>query len=359
MLLCLAAVILSILVFRAGYRIARDESTPRHCDKQAVIPDCEQILHSNALDPPARLREHSVNTLCRLSGSYGDLTLYKHVPHRSPSKLENFAPQNGALQLVFSELHHPDSPAKAEIIVATADTFKGLVSGLKSDATHQFVYAAGSAKGVIPLQNPYAGCTQVYLTRSGSRDSMPNKCVATIMLRPQLRSGEVVYSPWFHSHRYGLQAKMRDMYSNDWPTSKDLTIEESLLRPFLSGLDVLINQLRAALGDPLRPNGSRRAAIVMVANEGVMDLLLNFICSAQAAGVDLGSVIIFLGQPEYAPLVESMGAKAMLVYLFVLFYCVLLLYCFCIASVLLLYCFCITCFGRLLRFENSGSWTLQ
>ena len=101
---------------------------------------------------------------------------------------------------------------------------------------------------------------------------MPNKCVATIVLQSQPHSESLTYSPWFHSHRYGFQAKMRDMYSNDWPTSKDLTIEELLLRPVLSGLDCLVKQLLTALGDPLRSNGSRRAAIVVVANEGVMDL---------------------------------------------------------------------------------------
>jgi len=311
MLLRLAAVLLSTIVFYAGYRMARDDRTLQHCNKRSTTPDCEEISDTNALESHARLKDHHANRLCPLFDSYGDLALYKHVPRRSPSKLLNFAPLNGALQLVFSELHHPDSPAKAEIIVATPGTFKGLVSGREGMAARQFIYSTGASKGVAPLQNPYADCTQVYLTRSGSRDSMPNKCVATIMLRPQLYGRGSTYSPWFHSHRYGLQAKMRDMYSNDWPTSKDLATEESLLRPVLSGLDVLTKQLRAALGDPLRSNGTRRAAIVMVANEGVMDLLLNFICSAQAAGVDLGSVVIFLGQPEYAPLVESMGAKAM------------------------------------------------
>jgi hypothetical protein len=33
----------------------------------------------------------------------------------------------------------------------------------------------------------------------------------------------------------------------------------------------------------------------MVANEGVMDLALNFICSAEGAGIDLTSVVMFVG----------------------------------------------------------------
>ena len=118
------------------------------------------------------------------------------------------------------------------------------------------------------------------------------------------------YSPWYHSHRYGLQAKMRDMYSNDWPTSKDRGAESPQLGPILSGLPVLVKQVRRALGDANKPDGTRRTAIVMVANEGVMDLLLNFICSARSAGVDLSSVLVFLGQKKYSALIESMGAQA-------------------------------------------------
>ena len=43
--------------------------------------------------------------------------------------------------------------------------------------------------------------------------------------------------------------------------------------------------------------------------------MLNFICSCHsgAADVDLDTLVVFLGQPEYAPLIESMGAKAVYV----------------------------------------------
>ena len=37
-------------------------------------------------------------------------------------------------------------------------------------------------------------------------------------------------------------------------------------------------------------------AIVMVANTGVMDLLLNFICSSEAAKIDLKNVVVFVGE---------------------------------------------------------------
>jgi hypothetical protein len=42
---------------------------------------------------------------------------------------------------------------------------------------------------------------------------------------------------------------------------------------------------------------------VMVANEGVMDLLLNFMCSAESTNVDISSVIVFVGEERYVSLV--------------------------------------------------------
>lgn len=41
-----------------------------------------------------------------------------------------------------------------------------------------------------------------------------------------------------------------------------------------------------------------------------MDLLLNFICSAEAAKIDISSVVVFVGDIKYVSLVENMGAKA-------------------------------------------------
>ena len=65
------------------------------------------------------------------------------------------------------------------------------------------------------------------------------------------------------------------------------------------------------VGEPLLPDGKRRTLTIMAANEGVMDLLLNLLCSAKYAGdVDLSSFIVFVAQPEYVPVVESMGVKA-------------------------------------------------
>jgi hypothetical protein len=42
-----------------------------------------------------------------------------------------------------------------------------------------------------------------------------------------------------------------------------------------------------------------------------MDLLLNFLCSAEEINLDLKSVIVFVGDEKDVKLVEAMGANAM------------------------------------------------
>jgi hypothetical protein len=42
-----------------------------------------------------------------------------------------------------------------------------------------------------------------------------------------------------------------------------------------------------------------------------MDLALNFMCSAEAAGIDPSTVMIFVGKKGDVDLVENMGAQAM------------------------------------------------
>ena len=57
--------------------------------------------------------------------------------------------------------------------------------------------------------------------------------------------------------------------------------EPGLLRPFLEDYEQLVADFKAKFGNPILPNGERKMVIVMVANAGVIDLLLNFVCSAE------------------------------------------------------------------------------
>lgn len=113
-------------------------------------------------------------------------------------------------------------------------------------------------------------------------------------------------------HRYGTTALKTDQYQEDYPREygKPDDDEQILTLPFLKEYDNLLKMFREKMGDPILPSGERRMAIVMVANEGVMDLLLNFICSAEEVDLDLKSIVVFVGNEDSIELVENLGANA-------------------------------------------------
>lgn len=61
------------------------------------------------------------------------------------------------------------------------------------------------------------------------------------------------------------------------------------------------------MGEPIGPDGQRRIVTIMVVNSGVMDLLLNFMCSARAAKIDLSDTLVYVGQASDVKLIENLG----------------------------------------------------
>jgi hypothetical protein len=182
----------------------------------------------------------------------------------------------------FPFLHHPASPAKWNYFF-----------------THNRDWETNTIKG--------SPCQEVYLTRTGSRASQPNKCVAVGIIGA---GGE---SPVQQSHRVGFTALNTDQYQKDFPQdyANPRNNENLLLLPFLQSLSHLTAEFRAKMGEPIdTATGKRRTAIVMVANEGVMDLLLNFMCSAEMAQIDVASVENMGARAMYHPALGSMPAHA-------------------------------------------------
>eukprot|EP01034_Spumella_vulgaris_P039288 gene39288-48537_t len=145
------------------------------------------------------------------------------------------------------------------------------------------------------------------MTRAGSRSSQPNKCTAVVVVPEGYTSINQ------QSHRVGYTALNTNQYQQDYPRNYgDVdNNEKTLLVPFLKELKKLVQDFKRKMGDPIDPvTGKRRMAIVMVANTGVMDLLLNFICSCEALKIDLKNVVVFVGDIQDVALVESLGANA-------------------------------------------------
>ena len=112
------------------------------------------------------------------------------------------------------------------------------------------------------------------------------------------------------SHRVGYTALKTDQYMEDFFTKHSFSEERALLAPVLRLYTQLTEEFLALMGSPQRGD-ARRTATIMVANEGVMDLLLNFVCSAEGAGIDLRDVMVFVGREESVTLVRAMGVQAM------------------------------------------------
>ena len=188
----------------------------------------------------------------------------------------------GIFNEIFSQLHHPGAPVTTELLI-----------NLHNNITEE-----------MKSTNPYQTCNEVYLTRTGSATSMSNKCIALSIVR----DGDA--SPYMHGHRSGLSAKLVDRYQGDIVDSISLREERVFLPLFIKNLNNLVKSFQSKMGNPVLSNGKRKAITIMVANEGVMDLVLNFICSCRASNIEIkDNLIVFVGQPELASILEDIGIK--------------------------------------------------
>jgi hypothetical protein len=205
------------------------------------------------------------------------------------------------VDLVFDEYYHPSSMSKAE-----------------------FVYSPLSSWLVQTAENKtQIRCKEMYHTRTGSRTNQPAKCVAIVTVL----DGQ--HSPWMTSHRIGVTAGKTNQYTNDYTFFSDRKMDEQQLHPFLSHRDSAINQFLSKVGPPvaekhvadsqhfdsrvINSTHVRRSIIVMVANEGVMNLLLNFICSCVSSGINPKSIVVFVGVEDHVSLMEELGVTAMFI----------------------------------------------
>ena len=110
----------------------------------------------------------------------------------------------------------------------------------------------------------------------------------------------------------GTVASYRDQYQTDY--SKKYTDVPLLLWPLLKDREAAIKQIRDVLGDPVitSENGveKRKTAVVMVANEGVVDLVMNLLCSCRAAKIDTSNYVIYVGSESDVQVINAMGAHA-------------------------------------------------
>eukprot|EP01038_Epipyxis_sp_PR26KG_P012701 gene12701-17032_t len=184
----------------------------------------------------------------------------------------------GVLHDVFSMMHHPDT-VKAEILFTDQKE--------------------------VELNHMYNKCNSVYLTRTGSMTHMSNKCLSIVKIR------DGTSSPYVQSNRLGNLANLTDQYQADYLDTPAQKNEAHFLQLFLHNRLNLVSDFIDKFGDPFitgSTTNERRDIVVLVANEGVIDLVLNFICSCKEASINISNkIVIFVGQEELIPLIENMG----------------------------------------------------
>lgn len=177
------------------------------------------------------------------------------------------------LQNVYSMVHHPGAPVKSELMF-----YKPL---------HDEGFGG------------YSSCNEIYLSRTGSLENMPNKCLALAPVQ------NLHADPIPHLVRKGLIAHLQDRFSSDFADHHALSEEAQLLRPFLANVDRLAAELRELVGP-------QETILVMVLNTGVLDLFLNFLCSCRSSGVlssVLDRLVVFSAQAELEPVLHELGVK--------------------------------------------------
>jgi hypothetical protein len=142
----------------------------------------------------------------------------------------------------------------------------------------------------------------VIVTITGSRSNQPNKCEAVVVVPDGYQS--ITYL----GHRIGASALKQDQFMKDVLSKESYIDETRLLPPFLDEFVELIALFKKQFGEPTEGD-QRRTMTIMVLNEGVIDIFLNFMCSVRGSTIDSSNFIVFVGNTDYIGLIESLGAK--------------------------------------------------
>lgn len=262
-------IVFTLCVFFIGMRLGKLKSLNERKPCPIVYPEKVEILQLEV--------GTDLSSLPRCK----DQKIYDHCSTRPDNDQTFMHLEYGSIaESMFGYLHHPSSPTKWSFVITQEQDWPDKNS----------------------LNNK---CQEVYMTRTGSRSSQPNKCVAVAKVP------EGVASIVHNGNRVGFTALLTDQYQNDYTRPSSQKEELVQMPPLLNQLSDLIAEFKQKMGDPINSDGTRKTAIVMVANEGVMDLLLNFICSAEGAQIDLSTIMVFVGSQEYVKVIEGMGGNAM------------------------------------------------
>ena len=90
------------------------------------------------------------------------------------------------------------------------------------------------------------------------------------------------------------------------PRDRDLERHWDFLRTYFNNLDSVLNDIKQ-ITDRIQKDNT---IVVLTCNFGQSELLMNFICSARARGLDISNVLLFATDIETKELAESLGLNA-------------------------------------------------
>lgn len=278
------ATVCTIVVFLAGRKLAILETQLTYCDlsiRDKFIKNVVEHKHLREQNIPI-LKDLTTPEKATAHIKFTAFTADEIARASNSTYIFENERENSALFTVFKYLHHPGYPSDGEFIF-TQENF---------------------------WRSDFSTCDTVYATRSGARDDETNPATCVSIVRVPDAHG--FHSLQAISHRNGTSIYpqlLNSQYQDDYFKFYMFPKQTEWTTSFLNSREELIDSFQTKVGQPFIGD-KRRTVILMVANEGIMDFLLNYMCSAIAAKIDISNIVVFLGQEEYISLVESMGAKA-------------------------------------------------
>ena len=160
-----------------------------------------------------------------------------------------------------------------------------------------------SSKAREPGMRPFEGCTVVDVITRDTQDG-GNNCVALV---PYDSGGHYHYGRFKYVLQDGSFTLAGKLPGNARPpVSTTLNRHHAAMSTYLSNYKTYLSQT------PLNTMDKSKILVVMVCNEGMIELLLNWYCGVSRLGFDTSNVIIFATDEKSRDTAKSLGLKVSL-----------------------------------------------
>jgi hypothetical protein len=197
--LYLLVILTTILVFFIARHIGIERSFSDSCSLlQEISPSASQLSFMKNT-PKERSCIPKKRTTKKKTQSFSLCADYSNLSVSYFVKGDSTVPEEA-----FAYLHHPASPAKSSFfLINHHQPYRNLPSYWKNTNSKK----KRKVKDLVTSSH----CSEVYLTRTGSRGNQPNKCISVVVVPGGFPSINQ------QSHRKGYTALNTDQYQQDYP----------------------------------------------------------------------------------------------------------------------------------------------